>query len=88
MRGLCACLFCPLVAVVELYVTNLFCPLDDCSFFAIAVVAVVPQWGAADAEFNIASNENTELKGTPFNTWSRSVYSHACYAYCQGFLPC
>ena len=20
--------------------------------------------------------------------WSRSVYSHTCYAYCQGFLPC
>ena len=88
MRGLCACLFCPLVAVVELSVIHLSCPLDDCSFFAIAVVAVVPQWGAADAEFNVPSNENTELKGTPFNTWSRSVYSHACYAYCQGFLPC
>ena len=86
MRGLYACLFCPLVAVVELYVTHLSCPLDDCSFFAVAVVVVVPQWGAADAEFNAPSNKNTELK--PFNAWSRSVYNHACYAYCQGFVPC
>ena len=30
----------------------------------------------------------TELKGSPFKAWSRSVYCHACYAYCQGFLPC
>ena len=28
------------------------------------------------------------LKGSPFKAWSRSVYSHTCYAYCQGFLPC
>ena len=32
--------------------------------------------------------ENTELKGTLFKAWSRSVYSHTSYAYCQGFLPC
>ena len=30
---------------------------------------------------------NTELKGSSFKTWSRSVYNHTCYAYCQGFLP-
>ena len=45
-----------------------------------------PQWGAADAE--VPSGENTELKRSPFQAWSRSVYSHACYAYCQGFLSC
>ena len=28
------------------------------------------------------------VKGSPFQTWSRPVYSHSCYAYCQGFLPC
>ena len=27
-------------------------------------------------------------KVLPFKTWSRSVCSHACYAYCLGFLPC
>ena len=47
-----------------------------------------PQWGAADAEIKVPSGENRELKGTPFEALSRSVYSHACYAYCQGFLPC
>ena len=47
-----------------------------------------PQWGAADAEIKVPSGENTELKRSPFKAWSMSVYSHTCYAYCQGFLPC
>ena len=46
------------------------------------------QWGAADAEIKVPSGENTELKCSPFKAWSRSVYDHTCYAYCQGFLPC
>ena len=46
-----------------------------------------PQWGAADAEIKVPSGENTEFKRSPFKAWSRSVYSHTCYAYCQGFLP-
>ena len=47
-----------------------------------------PQWGAADTEIKVPSGENTELKRSPFQAWSRSVYSHTCYAYCQGILPC
>ena len=47
-----------------------------------------PQWGAADTEIKVPSVENTELKRSPFTAWSRSVYSHTCYAYCQGFLSC
>ena len=46
-----------------------------------------PQWGAADAEIKAPSGENTELNRSPFKAWSSSAYSHACYAYCQGFLP-
>ena len=46
------------------------------------------QWGAADAEIKVPSGENTELKHSPFIAWSRSVHSHTCYAYCQGFLLC
>ena len=46
-----------------------------------------PQWGAADSEMKVSSGENTELKRSPFKAWSMSVYSHTCYAYCQGFLP-
>ena len=46
------------------------------------------QWGAAYAEIKVPSGENTELKRSPFKAWSRSVYSHTCHAYCQGFLPC
>ena len=47
-----------------------------------------PQWGAADAEIKVPTGENTELTRSPFQAWSRSAYSHTCYAYCQGFLPC
>ena len=47
-----------------------------------------PQWGAADAEIKVPSGENTELKRSPIKAWSKSVYSHTCYAYCQGFLAC
>ena len=46
-----------------------------------------PQWGAADAEIKVPSGDNTELKRSPFQAWSRTVYSHTCYAYCQGVLP-
>ena len=48
----------------------------------------VPQWGDADAEMKVPSGENTELERSLFKTWSRSVYSRTCYAYCQGFLLC
>ena len=48
----------------------------------------VPQWGAADAEIKVPSGENTELRRSSVKAWGRSVYSHTCYAYCQGFLPC
>ena len=45
-------------------------------------------WGAADAEIKVPSGENTELKRSPFKARSKSVSSHTCYAYCQGFLSC
>ena len=48
---------------------------------------VIPRWGAADAEIKVSSSENTELKRSPFKAWGRSLYSHTCYASCQGFLP-
>ena len=51
-----------------------------------AYTFVLAQWGAADAEIKVPSVENTELKGFPFKTWSRSVYSHTCYAYWKGFF--
>ena len=46
------------------------------------------QWGASDLEIKVPSGENPELKHSLFKAQSRSVYSHTCYAYCQGFLPC
>ena len=71
-------LVCPISVVLPQIFTNLT------TLFSYPV----PQWGAADAEIEIPSVENAELKGSPFKSWSRSVYSHTCYAYCQGFLPC
>ena len=50
--------------------------------------SVAVQRGPADAEVKVPSVENTELEGSPFKAWGRSVYSHTCYAYCQRFLPC
>ena len=50
--------------------------------------ARTPQWGAADADIKVPSGENTELKRSLVKAWSKSVYSHTCCAYCQGFLPC
>ena len=59
-----------------------------CLYVCLSVCVCFPQWGAADAEIKVPSGENTEFKRSPFQAWSRSVYSHTCYAYCQGFLPC
>ena len=55
---------------------------------AASLKSETPQWGAADAEIKVPSVENTELKGSHFKAWSRSVNSHTCYAYHQEFLPC
>ena len=65
--------------------------LGDISGVVTLIIGIVsggtPQWEAADAEIKVSSGENTELKRSPFKAWSRSVYSHTCYAYCQEFLP-
>ena len=44
--------------------------------------------GTADAESKVPSVENTELRCSPFKALSRSIYSHTCCTYSQGFLPC
>ena len=41
-----------------------------------SVPCSILQWEAADAEIKVSSGENTELKRSPFKTWSRSVYGH------------
>ena len=56
--------------------------------FFFAIFFFSPQWGAAHAKIKVPSGDNTELKRSPFEARSRSVYSHTCYAYCLGFLPC
>ena len=51
-------------------------------------LCATPRWAATDAEIKVPSDENTELKGSPFKALSRSVYCRTCYAYCQEFLSC
>ena len=47
------------------------------------------QQGAADAKIKVPPVVITKLlKGSSCKAWSRSMYSHTCYTYCQGFLPC
>ena len=52
------------------------------------ILCTPPQRGAEDAEIKVPSSENTALKHSSRKVWNRSVYSHTCYAYCQGFHPC
>ena len=57
-------------------------------FWLVECTLILPQWGASDAEIKVPSVDKTEFKRSPFKAWSRSVYSHTCYTYCQGLLPC
>ena len=73
----------PSSAITEPRYLKLVTVSSFCPFTLIPLPAV----GAADAKIKVPSGENTELKRSPFKVWSRSVYSHTCYAYCQEFLP-
>ena len=53
---------------------------------SVSSLMSIPQWGAADAKIKVPSGENTELERSPFKAWSRSVYSHTCYAYARDFF--
>ena len=90
--GVCNVAFCCCLCSGQSFV---FCLSEFCLLLAPAMCSGQSfvfcwrlQWGAADAEIKVPSGENTELKRSPFKAWSRSVYSHTCYTYCQGFLPC
>ena len=51
--------------------------VQQCSqvyFQQLCADLLLPQWGAVDTEIVVPSGENTELKGSPFKAWSRSVY--------------
>ena len=58
----------------SLTVTSQDCPAES------------PAVGSCGRRIKVPSGENTELQCSPFTAWSRPYYSHACYAYCQGFL--
>ena len=83
---MCTCV----CAIVHIYVYVSVC---KCVCVCVCVNLIsfysgLLQWAAADAEIKVPSGENTELKHSPFKALSRSVYSHTCYTYCQGFIPC
>ena len=57
---------------------------DDVSHFSRSPTL----WWPASMPSPVKTKRHTELKCSPFKAWSRSVYSHTCYAYCPRFLPC
>ena len=69
---------------IQYWTKSEFSPMFVCTLW----FQQAPQWGAADAEIKVPSGEITEVKRSPFKAWSKSVYSHTCYAYSQGFLSC
>ena len=75
---------------LTLFSQSYFCLIGPFNYIPLSksLLNGTPQWGAADAEIKVPSGENTEKKRkrSPFKAWSRSEYSHTCYAYCQGFL--
>ena len=87
LRYMCTCSV--LIHVCVLFIgIHVFCLHTNMCSVACVLLMFAPHWGDADAEIKVPSGENTEDKRSPFKAWSRSVYSHTCYAYCQGFLPC
>ena len=50
----------------------------------ILPVRSVSQLGTVDAEIKVPSIDQS----SPSKAWSRSEYSHACFAHCQVFLHC
>ena len=75
------------------FFTSLFCHLD---FFVLRQHATEQLWRYRGTWFCVqplrlhrhsSLSPNTELKRSPFKAWSRSVYSHTCYTYCQWFPP-
>ena len=60
-------------------------PFADLHYYAIFIyfTTVSPAVGSCGRRIKVPSAENTELNRFPFKAWSRSVYSHTCYAYCQ-----
>ena len=69
------------------FLTVFSCQVHNRVWVPRRLTSWTPQWGAADAEIEVPSGENTELKRSTFKALSRSAYSHTCYAYCEGFLP-
>ena len=72
--------------------SSIQCPIFFIFFMCVAIMhlfnTVTPQWRAEHAEIKVPSVQNTELKGSLFKAWSRSVYCYTCSAYCQGIHPC
>ena len=74
--------------LIDMVTLNLTTLLIDMLTWDLMTLPITPQWGAADAEIKVPSDENSEIKGSPFKAYSTSVYCHACYDCSQRFLPC
>ena len=73
---------------LSLSVCSLGVVLDQTSSFERHVLSISPRLGAADTEIKVPSGKNTELKRSPFQAWSRSVYivTHATLTAREFFL--
>ena len=52
-------------------------PCGYLRYFLFVSVLGTPQWEAADAEIEVPSGENTELKRSPLKAWSRYIAIYA-----------
>ena len=81
------CCLCCLEHCVETVMLCSLCCLERC-VETVTLRSLFPRSGELRTQKLKSHLVRTELKRSPFQAWSRSVYSHTCYAYCQGFLPC
>ena len=56
-------------------------------FIILFLKSVMPFWVPCSGELQ-TQKLKSHLNGPSFKARSGSVYSHICYNYCQGFLPC
>ena len=68
------------------YLTNA-ASLNKLYFHSISVLTPTPPSGCPFSSLCGMEVSCSDAKGSSFRAWSRSEYSHACFAYCQEFLP-
>ena len=68
------------------YLTNA-AALNKLHLHSISMLTPTPSSGSPISSLCGMEVSCSGAKGSSFRAWSRSEYSHACFAYCQEFLP-